>query len=103
MVGTPETRYAKTVDGVHIAYKVIGDGPLDMVLSTWAMNIDYAWRWERSAVALRRLASFSRLLHFDRRGTGTSDHIVDRSQQQSLEARMDDIRAVMDAASSERA
>ena len=103
MVGTPETRYAKTVDGVHIAYKVVGDGPLDMVLSTWAMNIDYAWRWERSAAALQRLASFSRLLHFDRRGTGTSDHIVDRSRQQSLEARMDDIRAVMDAASSERA
>jgi class 3 adenylate cyclase len=103
MAEAPETRYAKTVDGVHIAYKVIGDGPPDVVLATWAMNIDYAWRWERSAAAFRRLASFSRLLHFDRRGTGASDHIVDRSRQQSLEARMDDIRAVMDAAGSARA
>ena len=99
----PETRYAKTVDGVHIAYKVIGDGPSDLVLASWAMNVDALWGWERHADALRRLASFSRVLAFDRRGTGASDHIADRSRQQSLEARMDDIRAVMDAAGSERA
>ena len=99
----PETRYAKTLDGVHIAYKVIGGGPSDLVLASWAMNVDALWGWERHADALRRLASFSRVLAFDRRGTGASDHIADRSRQQSLEARMDDIRAVMDAAGSERA
>jgi hypothetical protein len=93
----PETRYAKTVDDVHIAYKVIGDGPSDLVIAGWAMNVDALWGWERHADALRRLASFSRVLAFDRRGTGASDHIADRSRQQSLEARNDDIRAVMDA------
>ena len=99
----PETRYAKTVDGVHIAYQTIGDGPSDLVIASWVMNIDFLWGWETYANALRRLASFARVLVFDRRGTGASDHIADRSQQQSLEARMDDIRAVMDAAGSERA
>jgi class 3 adenylate cyclase len=100
---SPQTRYAKTVDGVHIAYKVIGDGSSDLVLASWALNVDALWGWERSADVLRRLASFSRVLAFDRRGTGASDHFADRSWQQSLEARMDDIRAVMDAAASERA
>lgn len=98
----PGTRYAKTADGVHIAYQVIGEGP-DLVVATWGMNIDAGWRWEIHAGALRRLASFARVLVFDRRGTGASDHIVDRARQQSLEARIDDIRAVMDAAGSERA
>ena len=98
-----ETRYAKTVDDVHIAYKVIGDGPSDLVLAGWAMNVDAIWGSDRHADALRRLVSFTRVLAFDRRGTGASDHVGGHSRQQSLEARMDDIRAVMDAAGSERA
>jgi class 3 adenylate cyclase len=99
----PETGYAKTADGVHIAYQVFGEGRLDLVLASWALNIDALWGWEPHADALRRLASFARVLAFDRRGTGSSDHIADRGHQQSLEARMDDIRAVMDTARSERA
>jgi class 3 adenylate cyclase len=99
----PETGYAKTADGVHIAYQVFGEGRVDLVLASWAMNIDALWGWEPHADALRRLASFARVLAFDRRGTGSSDHISNRGHQQSLEARMDDIRAVMDTARSERA
>jgi class 3 adenylate cyclase len=99
----PETGYAKTADGVHIAYQVFGEAGVDLVLASWAMNIDALWGWEPHADALRRFASFARVLAFDRRGTGSSDHTADRTHQQSLEARMDDIRAVMDAAGSERA
>ncbi len=99
----PETRYAKTVDGVHIAYQAIGEGPPDLVLAQWGGNVEAVWRWEAHADSIRRLASFARVLLFDRRGTGASDHIVDRTDQQSLEARMDDIRAVMEAVGSERA
>jgi hypothetical protein len=99
----PETRYAKTADGVHIAYQLFGDGACDLCSPIWASNVDAFWGWEPHASSLRRLASFARVLAFDRRGTGASDHIADRSRQQSLEARMDDIRAVMDAARSERA
>jgi pimeloyl-ACP methyl ester carboxylesterase len=103
-VNLPETRYAKTVDGVHIAYQVIGDGPGDLVfVPGFVYNVEQAWEWPHMARFARRLSSFSRLIHFDRRGTGLSDHIVPREAQLTLEARMDDIRAVMDAAGSERA
>ncbi len=99
----PETRYAKTSDGVHIAYQVIGAGPVDLVFISWMVNVESAWRWARVARTFRRMATFSRLILFDRRGTGMSDHAIDRNQAFSLDARMDDIRAVMDAAGSERA
>jgi class 3 adenylate cyclase len=99
----PETRYAKTFDGVHIAYQVIGTGPLDLVFISWLLNVENLWRWPRMARTFRRMATFSRLILFDRRGTGMSDHAIDRDQALSLDARMDDIRAVMDAAGSERA
>ena len=99
----PETRYAKTSGGVHIAYQVIGTGPLDLVFISSALNVDNLWRWARMARTFRRMATFSRLILFDRRGTGMSDHAIDRDQAFSLDARMDDIRAVMDAAGSERA
>jgi pimeloyl-ACP methyl ester carboxylesterase len=99
----PETRYAKTVDGVHIAYQVFGEGPGNLVVANWATGMEYAWRREQPANSFRRLATFTRVVLFDRRGTGGSDHIVDRGRQQSLEARIDDIRAVMDSADSERA
>jgi class 3 adenylate cyclase len=99
----PETRYAKTVDGVHIAYQVYGQGPCDLVIASWATSIDFAWTFRGFSAAFHQLATFARVLQFDRRGTGSSDHFVNRSGQQSLEARIDDIRAVMDAAGSDRA
>jgi pimeloyl-ACP methyl ester carboxylesterase len=104
-VEQPETRYAKTTDGVHIAYQVLGEGPSDLVLLPgFASNVENVWvGWPQAAAFARRLASFSRLILFDRRGTGLSDHILPGEHQLTLEARMDDIRAVMDAARSDRA
>jgi pimeloyl-ACP methyl ester carboxylesterase/class 3 adenylate cyclase len=98
-----ETRYAKTVDGVHIAYQVIGDGPVDIVVAIgWVTNIDAMWEEPSLAKFLTRLSSFGRLLLFDKRGVGLSDRVPE-SQLPTQEMRMDDIRAVMDAAGSDRA
>ena len=99
-----ETRYAKTTDGLHIAYRILGDGPVDMVcvISAWWSNLELALEWDFSARLLQGLAARSRLLLFDRRGTGLSDR-MDAGSVPTLEARMDDIRAVMDAAGLERA
>ena len=100
----PETRYAKTNDGVHLAYQIVGSGSGDLVfVPGFVFNAEMSWEWPAVASFHRRLASFSRLILFDRRGTGFSDHIVPRGEQLTLEARMDDIRAVMDAAGSEHA
>jgi pimeloyl-ACP methyl ester carboxylesterase/class 3 adenylate cyclase len=97
---TPETRYAKSGD-VHVAYQVVGDGPRDLVLVPgWVSHLEYEWEEPCFSRFLRRLASFSRLILLDRRGTGLSDRV---SALPSLEQRMDDVRAVMDAAASERA
>jgi class 3 adenylate cyclase len=99
----PETRYAAAADGVHIAYQVVGEGPLDLiVLTEWVSHVRAAWEMPWIAKVYRRLASFSRLILFDRRGTGMSDP-VPPSQLGTLEERIDDVRAVMDAAGSERA
>ena len=96
----PQTRYAKSGD-VNIAYQVVGDGPIDLVLVPgWVSNIDVFWEEPTLARLLTRLASFSRLILFDKRGTGLSDRVSDMP---SLEVRMDDVRAVMDAAGSQRA
>jgi len=96
----PETRYAKSGD-VHIAYQVVGDAGPDFVLVPgWVSHVEYAWEEPSYARFLTRLASFSRLIMLDRRGTGLSDRFADLP---SLEQRMDDVRAVMDAAGSERA
>ena len=103
MEGIPETRYAKTVDDVHIAYQVIGDAPVDLVLVGWLTNLDNIWRWPRVATLFRRLSTHGRLVLLDRRGTGLSDHSSRNARAKELDARMDDIRAVMDAARSERA
>jgi len=98
----PETRYAKS-DDVNIAYQVVGGGPLDLVyVHGWVSNVEYGWEVPPLARFLRRLASFSRLILFDRRGTGLSDP-VSNDELPTLEERMDDVRAVMDAAGSERA
>jgi pimeloyl-ACP methyl ester carboxylesterase/class 3 adenylate cyclase len=96
----PQTRYAKS-GGVSIAYQVVGDGPIDLVLVPgWVSNIDVFWEEPTLARMLNRLASFSRLIMFDKRGTGLSDRVSDMP---SLETRMDDMRAVMDAVGSQRA
>src|SRR5215208_2554828 len=98
----PETRYARSGD-LSIAYQVVGDGPLDLVfVPGWVSNIELMWEEPCSARFLERLASFSRLILFDKRGTGLSDR-VSLSDLPTLEQRMDDVRAVMDAAGSERA
>ncbi len=99
----PETLYAKTVDGVHIAYQVFGEGPIDLVyVSGWISNVDLNWTSPDYARFLRRLASFSRLIIFDKRGVGLSDRVSDK-ELPDLETRMDDLVAVMDAAGSRRA
>ena len=96
----PETRYAKSGD-VHIAYQVIGDAPRDLVfVPGWVSNIEMFWEEPTVARFLERLASFSRLILFDKRGTGLSDRVT---EMPNLETRMDDVRAVMDAVGSERA
>jgi pimeloyl-ACP methyl ester carboxylesterase/class 3 adenylate cyclase len=100
---TPETRYAKTADGVHIAYQVVGTGPVDMVfVMGWVTNVEAMWDEPGFARLLDRLATFSRLILFDKRGVGLSDRVPEDGLP-DLETRMDDVRAVMDAVGSERA
>jgi predicted ATPase/pimeloyl-ACP methyl ester carboxylesterase/DNA-binding CsgD family transcriptional regulator len=94
-----ETRYARSGD-VSIAYQVVGSGSLDLVfVMGWVSHLDYYWQEPRFARFLRRLASFARVILFDKRGTGLSDRAVGLP---TLEQRMDDVRAVMDAAGSRR-
>jgi class 3 adenylate cyclase len=96
----PETRYAKSGD-VRIAYQVVGAGPLDLVfVPGFVSNIDVFWEMPEWAYFLGRLSAFSRLILFDKRGTGLSDRDVGIA---TLEERMDDVRAVMDATGSGRA
>ena len=96
----PETRYAKSGD-VSIAYQVVGDGPFDLVFAPgFVSNVEYGWEEPTLERFYRRLASFCRLIIFDKRGTGLSDRV---SGVPDLETRMDDVRAIMDAVGSERA
>lgn len=96
----PDIRYV-TTDGVSIAYQVIGDGPIDIVfVPGWLCNIEVFWEQPRVARFLQRLATFSRVILFDKRGTGLSDRITEAA---TLEERMDDLRSVMDAVGSTRA
>jgi pimeloyl-ACP methyl ester carboxylesterase len=96
------TRYAKTGD-VHIAYQVLGDGPIDVVVVPgWASNVEGWWDLPAAADFYERLGSFCRFIIFDKRGTGMSDR-VSIHELPTLEQRMDDVRAVMDAAGFERA
>jgi pimeloyl-ACP methyl ester carboxylesterase len=98
----PETRYAKSGD-CHIAYQVVGQGPFDLVFNPgFVSNVEYCWDDARLAHFYRRLSSFARVILFDKRGTGMSDP-VPVQQLPTLEQRMDDVRAVMDAAGSQRA
>jgi pimeloyl-ACP methyl ester carboxylesterase len=96
----PETRYALSGD-VHIAYQVVGDGPFDLVfVPGFVTHMELQWRLPGMGGFLRDLGSFCRLIRFDKRGTGMSDPV---SGAPSLETRMDDVRAVMDAVGSRRA
>ncbi|MGD9563145.1 MAG: alpha/beta fold hydrolase [Pyrinomonadaceae bacterium] len=97
-----ETHYAQNGD-VNIAYQVVGNGDLDIVfVMGWVSHLEYFWAEPRFAAFLNRLASFSRLILFDKRGTGLSDR-VPLSGLPTLEQRMEDVHAVMDAVGSKRA
>ncbi len=99
---TPETRYARSGD-VNIAYQVVGEGERDLVfVPGWVSNIELMWEEPTIARLLERLASFSRLILFDKRGTGLSDR-VSNEKLPTLEERMDDVRAVLDSVGSRRA
>jgi pimeloyl-ACP methyl ester carboxylesterase/DNA-binding winged helix-turn-helix (wHTH) protein len=99
----PKTQYATSTGGVNIAYQVIGEGPLDLVfVMGWVSHLEYSWQEPSFARFLTRLASFSRLILFDKRGTGLSD-AVPLSELPTLEQRVTDVQAVMDAVGSERA
>lgn len=98
----PVTRYAQTADGVSIAYQTLGDGPIDVVLlRMWHTNLEHDWEERVLAQVFRRIAGFGRLILFDRRGTGLSDPIG--ADLPELDARVDDLAAVLDAAGSESA
>ncbi len=98
----PQTRYAKSGD-LSVAYQVAGAGPIDLILApAWISNVELGWENPRVARFYERLASFSRLILFDKRGTGLSDR-VPGGRPPTIEERTDDIRAVMDAVGSERA
>lgn len=101
-MNAPPTQYAKSGD-VNIAYQVAGEGAVDMVyVPGWISNVERNWEEPSYSRFLTRLTSFSRLILFDKRGTGLSDR-VDEHDLPTLEQRMDDVRAVMDAAGSEGA
>lgn len=98
----PETRYVQNGD-VNIAYQVVGEGPIDIVfVMGWVSHLEYFWKHHLFASFLDQLASFSRLILFDKRGTGLSDR-VPINELPTLEQRMEDVHAVMDAVGSERA
>jgi len=98
----PPTRYAKKGD-LHIAYQVVGDGPLDLVLiSEWHLPLDARWQEPNLARALYRLAGFSRLISFDKRGIGCSDPVPLRAVS-AIEDWMDDLALVLDTVGSSRA
>ena len=98
----PQTRYVQNGD-VNIAYQIVGDGDLDIVfVMGWVSHLEYFWKHPSFASFLNRLANFSRLILFDKRGTGLSDRVPNKDLP-TLEQRMEDVHAVMDAVGSERA
>lgn len=100
MAAIPTTRYVKS-DDVHVAYQVLGDGPLDLLLVPgFVSHMDAAWQNPDASAFLRSLASFCRLILFDKRGTGLSDR---GSQIFTLEQRMHDVQAILDEVGSQRA
>jgi len=102
-VDVPETRYAKTADGAYIAYRVAGKGPPDLVyVPDWNSRLDLSWEQPLDARFLRSLASFSRLIMLDRRGSGLSEALSHRAPP-PLEVLGDDISSVLDAVGSDHA
>jgi class 3 adenylate cyclase len=102
-MATPETCYARTTDGTHVAYQVHGNGPVDMLLERgWFTNLDHEWEEPIMAGVLRRLGSIGRVIRMDRRGSGLSDRF-DHTQLPTVDDRVDDIEAVMSAAAVDRA
>jgi class 3 adenylate cyclase len=100
VISQPRTQYARSGD-LSIAYQVVGDGPLDVVLVPgFISHVELAWELPAGVHLIQRLASFARLIMFDKRGTGLSDPVVGAP---TLEDRMDDVHAVMQAVGSERA
>jgi class 3 adenylate cyclase/pimeloyl-ACP methyl ester carboxylesterase len=100
MAAIPATRYVKS-DDIHVAYQVLGEGPLDLLLVPgFVSHIEAVWQSVEASAFLRRLASFCRLILFDKRGTGMSDR---GSQNFTLEQRMHDVRAILDEVGSQRA
>ena len=98
-----ESRYARTIDGMHVAYQVTGAGDVDIVLlRAWVGDIEHEWQEPVLARMLRRLGSMGRLIRLDRRGMGQSDRMIYRPPA-TIEERLDDIRAVLDAVGSKRA
>src|SRR4051812_42530680 len=94
-------RYVQSVGGYSIAYQVVGDGPIDIVfVHGFICSFQPGWEWPALASFYRRLAGMGRLILFDKRGTGLSDRVLGIA---SLEERMDDVRAVLDAVGAERA
>ena len=101
-MGVPQTRYARSGD-VRIAYQVVGNGPVDLVfVPGYISNLDLQWEDPGFVHLMTRLGAFTRLIMLDKRGTGLSDR-VDIQHLPSLETRMDDVRAVMDATGTRRA
>ena len=97
---TPDTRYAKSGD-VHIAYQTYGDGDINLVVTPgFISNLEYYWDDARCSRWLTEMGRFARVTIFDKRGTGLSDRVADLP---TMEERIDDMRAVMDAACIERA
>src|SRR5260370_17523499 len=97
---TPTTRYARS-GNVSIAYQVLGDGPGDLIMVFgWVSNVEVNWEEPMLARFLTQLARYTRLIVFDKRGTGLSDRV---SEVASLEVRMDDVRAAMHAPQSPQA
>ncbi|PWU24913.1 MAG: adenylate/guanylate cyclase domain-containing protein [Candidatus Rokuibacteriota bacterium] len=95
----PKTQYARN-GNVSLAYQVVGDGPMDVaVVPGFISHVDLWWTIPETTAFIRRLANFCRLIIFDKRGTGLSDPVAGPS---SLEERMEDLHAVLDAAGSER-
>ena len=100
MAEIPATRYVKS-DDVYIAYQVLGEGPFDLLfVPGFVSNVEATWHWPELSAFFRRLASFCRLILFDKRGTGMSDR---GSQNFTLEQRMHDVQAILDAVGSEQA
>jgi len=100
MTEVPQTCWAKTPDGLYIAYQDVGSGPALVLVNGMYSHIEVYWEWPQFARFVERLATSLRVLHFDRRGTGMSDRVTD---DPTLERSLDDVNAVLAAAGVERA